>query len=139
MSNSSTPVAPADAWQAGDISDLSDAEQGFWTGVRVLQAEFSAMKAHIEDDDGVFYIARLECVDPGKKIGSAYMLRLLALADEFECDLSIEPEAPDSERGGRLVRWYERLGFAFENDQRMVRPAGEAIPDIINAAAPRLG
>jgi len=101
-------------------------EEGFWKGVEALSAEFPQIALSIEEEDeGLAHIYGIECSDGGKGIATRFMERLMALADECGMDLSTDPSPDNYER---LSAWCQRLGFEFENDQRMVRIAGEPAP-----------
>lgn len=96
-------------------------EDGFWVGVENLSAEFPQISVSIEEEDyGLAHIYGIECTDQGKGIGTRYMERLMAVADECGMDLSTVPSVHNYDR---LSAWCERLGFVFDNELRMVRIA----------------
>jgi hypothetical protein len=103
---------------------MADNLDMFWSELPSVMREFPDILAQIEDDEGEIFIASIECRRQGQGIGTAFMTRLSELADSLGLDLTADP----AESGGdRLVRWYEGLGFSFENSYRMIRFASDSL------------
>lgn len=109
--------------------DDAELQKRFWDGVEALHKRFPDITVALEEsDEGLAYLASIECETPGKGRGTEYMTALINLADSCEYDIELCP----SELGGdRLTAWYERLGFIFVDHLSMIRFSG-------NAASPGL-